>query len=79
MDLGEEINKFPSEWNFENISIDNFEKHISRSVPCYTLTHKLGLEISDFFIKNSTNVFDIGSTSGKFINELYERHSNKSS
>ncbi len=77
MDLGEEINKLSSEWNFENISLENFEKHISNSVPCYKLSHTLGLELSDFFCKNNTNVFDIGSTSGKFINELKIRHHNK--
>ena len=36
-----------------NISLDDFQKHISNSVPCYHLTHELGLEISDFFCKNN--------------------------
>ena len=35
------------------------------------------MEISDFFCNSNTNVFDIGSTSGSFINSLYERHKNK--
>lgn len=77
MEVGEGIKKTSSNWDFENISLDDFQKHISNSVPCYHLTHELGLEISDFFCKNNTNIFDIGSTSGSFINSLFERHNDK--
>ncbi len=77
MDVGEGIKKNASEWNFEEIQIDNFENHISKSVPCYQLTHNLGLEISDFFCNRDTAVYDIGSTTGSFINNLYLRHQNK--
>tara|TARA_Y100000589_G_scaffold118994_1_gene113237 strand:+ start:12378 stop:13076 length:699 start_codon:yes stop_codon:yes gene_type:complete len=77
MEVGEGIEKTSSNWDFEDISLDDFEKHISKSVPCYHLTHKLGLELSDFFCKPNTNVFDIGSTSGSFINSLLERHNDK--
>tara|TARA_A100001035_G_C27772026_1_gene496880 strand:+ start:1562 stop:2260 length:699 start_codon:yes stop_codon:yes gene_type:complete len=77
MEVGEGIKKNTSNWDFEDISLDDFETHISKSVPCYELTHNLGLELSDFFCKANTNVFDIGSTSGSFINSLYERHKNK--
>ena len=76
MEVGEGIKKNTSNWDFEDISLDDFETHISKSVPCYELTHNLGLEISDFFCK-ANNVFDIGSTSGSFIHSLYERHKNK--
>ncbi len=77
MDLGEGIKKTSSAWDFDDILIDDFEAHIERSVPCYSLTHTLGLELSDFFCKSNTSVFDIGSTTGNFINKLHQRHSNK--
>ena len=48
MEVGEGIKKNTSNWDFEDISLDDFETHISKSVPCYELTHNLGLEISDF-------------------------------
>ena len=65
-DQGDNIFKESSSWSFDNISLENFETHIERSVPNYKSTHELGLWISDFLQKNS-RVYDIGSSSGNFL------------
>ncbi len=76
-DQGDNIFKEPASWTFDNISLDNFEAHIERSVPNYKSTHELGLWISDFFCKENSRVYDIGSSSGNFLASLNERHLKK--
>ena len=76
-DQGDNIFKKSSSWTFDNISLDNFEAHIERSVPNYKSTHELGLWISDFFCKKNSRVYDIGSSSGNFLASLNERHLEK--
>ena len=76
-DQGDNIFKESSSWTFDNISLDNFEAHIERSVPNYKSTHELGLWISDFFCKKNSRVYDIGSSSGNFLASLNERHLEK--
>ena len=76
-DQGDNIFKESSSWTFDNISLDDFEAHIERSVPNYKSTHELGLWISDFFCKKNSRVYDIGSSSGNFLASLNERHLEK--
>ena len=54
----------------------NFEKHINKSVPLYSTTHELYLNLSDFFIQNNSHILDIGCSTGNFINSIRERHAN---
>jgi tRNA (cmo5U34)-methyltransferase len=56
------------EFSFETIG--NFDEHISISIPNYDfLSHQCKL-YSDYFIREHTNVVDLGCSSGKFLNEL---------
>ena len=64
-------------WTFDNEVWKNFDSHINNSIPLYLLCHKLGLEISDFFLEKNSNVLDLGSSTGTFVNKLNERHLNK--
>ncbi|WP_320663912.1 methyltransferase domain-containing protein [Prochlorococcus sp. MIT 1223] len=77
MNLGENIKKGSASWSFEDIPLDKFETHIERSIPCYKLTHDLGLWTSDFFCSQNSRVYDIGSSSGKFLGNLHKRHLEK--
>ena len=61
-------------WTFDNDVWKNFDLHINNSIPLYLLCHKLGLEISDFFLEKHSRVIDLGSSTGTFINKLSKRH-----
>ena len=74
MNNGNKIKKFNSDWNFKGNVSKNFDKHILRSVPLYRETHKLYLYLSDFFIEENTNIYDIGCSTGTFLNLLHSRH-----
>lgn len=61
-------------WTFDNDVWKNFDLHINKSIPLYLLCHKLGLEISDFFLEKNSKVVDLGCSTGTFINKLNEKH-----
>ena len=77
MDAGDSISKSNSSWSFSGIDLDDFDSHISKSVPCYGQAHDIGLWLSDFFCKQNSVVYDIGSSSGTFLNKLSQRHDSK--
>lgn len=64
-------------WSFGKKVPKKFTKHIKQSVPFYENGHNLISEISDFFLKNNSVVYDIGSSTGTLLNKLQNRHKNK--
>ena len=66
-----------SNWNFSGNVPQNFDKHISKSIPFYEESHKIGLLISDFFIPEKGLVCDLGCSTGTFISSLSDRHLKK--
>lgn len=66
-----------SNWNFSGNVPQNFDKHISKSIPFYKDSHTIGLLISDFFIPEKGLVCDLGCSTGTFISSLANRHSHK--
>ena len=65
-------------WTFDKDVWKNFDEHINHSIPLYLLCHKLGLEISDFFLEEKSKIIDLGCSTGTFINKLNTRHNKKS-
>ena len=75
---GDSINNMLSSWSFDNEVPDNFDKHVSRSVPNYNDGHQLITIYSDFFVNlPSKRVYDIGSSTGSLIEKIQERHIQK--
>jgi len=64
-------------WTFDKDVWKNFDEHINSSIPLYLLCHKLGLEISDFFLEEKSKIIDLGCSTGTFINKLNARHNKK--
>ena len=56
MKVDNKISSNPSNWKFDKSVTRNFEKHVSKSVPFYEVSHKLTLNISDFFLKVSNKL-----------------------
>ena len=75
--VGDNIKVENSSWTFSGKVAQNFDKHIGKSVPFYQWSHKLGLNISDFFLKDKSNVYDLGCSTGTFLKSLENRHPNK--
>lgn len=59
--------------NFNFSTIENFDKHIKNSISNYDILHNLILQISEFFIKKNSLVYDVGCSTGKLVQELSEK------
>lgn len=58
------------DWKFNHNVVPIFDDHISKSVPLYKELHKMINNISGWFIRENTNVYDIGSSTGTLLNRL---------
>lgn len=66
-----------SNWKFDNKVVPIFDEHVRKSVPMYDEIHNLITDISHWFTEENTNVYDIGTSTGEVINNLYNEHKNK--
>lgn len=54
-----------------------FDEHITKSVPLYYQTNWLSLEISDYFLKDNSIVYDLGCSTGTFLKALQLRNKSR--
>jgi tRNA (cmo5U34)-methyltransferase len=76
--VGSSIKQKSGGWSFNGDIVNNFEKHIKSSIPYYKSTHDIFIRFSDFFIKENSNVYDLGCSTGSFLINLHKRNSNTS-
>ena len=56
------------EFSFD--TIENFSEHIELSIPNYSFVSEQIKNISDYFIEDFTNVYDIGCSEGSVLKSL---------
>ena len=66
-----------SSWNFKGQVPKRFSYHIKKSIPFYADMHDMVCELSDFFLKEKSVCYDLGSSTGLLLNKISERHKNK--
>tara|TARA_B100001057_G_C22871605_1_gene959274 strand:- start:9588 stop:10307 length:720 start_codon:yes stop_codon:yes gene_type:complete len=66
-----------NKWTFANKIAPKFDSHIKKSIPIYQDIRWLSMELSDYFLREGSNVYDIGSSTGSFLNELSSRNNFK--
>ena len=64
-------------WTFDKAVPKKFDYHIDKSIPLYEEFHWLAKELSDFYLKDDSIVYDIGCSTGLNLKKLAERHKNK--
>lgn len=68
--VGDNIQADRAAWTFGGDVAETFDSHVSKSVPLYYEGHNLICGVSDFFIKNDSVVYEIGSSTGVLISKL---------
>jgi tRNA (cmo5U34)-methyltransferase len=68
--------KEQSKHNFSFGTITNFDAHIDESIPHYSTMNNNIVSMSDYFIDEGTNVYDIGCSTGKLLRRLKENRDN---
>lgn len=64
------LEKNIGEWRFDKEVTDIFDNHVRQSVPMYDEFHKMIADISQWFIEDNTNIYDIGTSTGECIKNL---------
>ena len=73
MKVGTNIKAANASWSFAKDVPKTFSKHIKSSVPFYEEGHDICLQLSDFFLKENSNCYDLGCSTGTLINKLSSR------
>ena len=73
---GDNIASKASQWKFSGNTAKNFDKHISKSVPLYEWSHDIALKVSDFFLTEKGHSYDLGCSTGTFLNKICKRNNN---
>jgi tRNA (cmo5U34)-methyltransferase len=71
---GDTIEAKNANWKFSGQMVENFESHVSKSVPLYEIGHELIVNLSDYFVKNDSICYELGSSAGTLIHKLSCRH-----
>jgi len=66
-----------SSWTFSKNVANKFDHHIEKSIPMYNEFHWLGEQLSDYYLKEDSIVYDIGCSTGTFLKKISHRHKNK--
>jgi tRNA (cmo5U34)-methyltransferase len=75
---GDNINTEDSNWKFSGETVSNFNEHVKKSVPLYIEGHQLTCNLSKFFVKNDSIVYEIGCSTGVLTNKLLDSNNLKS-
>lgn len=76
--VGDGLNAQNANWSFGKDTAKNFDDHVKKSVPLYSEGHKLICDLSDFFVKKDSVVYDIGTSTGEVALKLSQHNSGKS-
>ncbi len=75
--VGDGLKSQNASWSFEGGVADHFDEHVSKSVPLYLEGHDLIANLSDFFIKNDSVCYEIGSSTGELSIKLAQHNQGK--
>ena len=74
---GDNISSENANWKFSGDMVKEFEDHVSKSVPIYKRGHEMIIQLSDFFVKKDSLVYDIGCSTGNLLINLAKHNSIK--
>lgn len=76
---GDNIKAKNANWKFNGEMVENFEDHVSKSVPLYHEGHKLIENLSDYFIKDDSLCYELGSSTGTLLQKIAKKNSFRNS
>ncbi|HEX9563829.1 MAG TPA: methyltransferase domain-containing protein [Gemmatimonadaceae bacterium] len=77
MKVGHEIETTRASWSFEGNVAETFVDHVRQSVPLYDTGHDLVCSISDYFVRDDSVCYELGSSTGQLLRKLAEHHAHK--
>ena len=75
--VGDGIKAGNARWSFTGESAENFDEHVSRSVPLYAEGHKIICDLSDFFITEGSLCYELGCSTGGLTTRLARHNADR--
>jgi tRNA (cmo5U34)-methyltransferase len=75
--VGDGIRAERANWKFSGDTTKTFDEHVRKSVPLYVEGHDLICDMSDFFVKDDSVVYELGCSTGSLILKLAEHNKQK--
>jgi len=75
--VGDGIAAANADWTFGEDVARSFSSHVSKSVPLYQEGQDLICALSDFFVRDTSVCYDLGSSTGALTSKLARRHATK--
>ena len=73
-DSGDGIKAQNANWRFDGDVAEQFETHVRKSVPLYEEGHDLVVKLSDYFVKEDSICYELGSSTGLLSHKLAKHH-----
>lgn len=74
MKVGHDIEAQHGQWSFDGSVAATFVDHVRQSVPLYDAGHELVESISDYFVRDDSVCYEIGTSTGQLLRRLAVRH-----
>lgn len=71
------ISAVPGEWRFDKNVSQAFDSHVRKSVPFYEEIQRMVIELSEYFVRDRSVVYDLGSSTGTTLELLSSAHAGK--
>ena len=75
--VDELITSIPGEWKFDEQVSQHFDSHVRKSVPLYEEVQRAVIEMSEWFVRDNSVIYDLGASTGETISLLLQKHSRK--
>ena len=74
---GQNIRAREAAWTFGGETPGVFSEHIQKSVPFYDVGHELVCRLSDYFVKDQSACYDLGTSTGILAGKLARQHARR--
>ena len=71
------ISAVPGEWRFDANVSKAFDSHVRKSVPFYDEIQRMLVELSEYFVRDHSVVYDLGCSTGTTLDLLSSAHAGK--
>jgi tRNA (cmo5U34)-methyltransferase len=75
--VDETITAVPGEWRFDQDVSKAFDSHVRKSVPFYEEIQRMVVELSEYFVRDQSVIYDLGSSTGTTVDMLSNAHAGK--
>ncbi|MFO7593988.1 MAG: methyltransferase domain-containing protein [Pseudomonadota bacterium] len=71
------LSAVPGAWRFDEEISKGFDSHVRKSIPFYEEIQRMVVELSEYFIRDQSVIYDLGSSTGSTIEQLSNAHKAK--